>query len=120
MIKYLFLLLLLFNLSCKDKQLIDNTEETKITSIGISVTSKFIEQTDFQKEIITNGLVEALKKSEIRFKTSERIASIKVKNGQKVNRGQTLAVLDNKTIYYSFSPLPNLYKYNILTKKHRK
>lgn len=34
------------------------------------------------------GLVEALKKTDIRFNASERIANIYVKNGQKVSKGQ--------------------------------
>lgn len=95
----LLIFFLVFN--CNDKNKEESTEDfasTKIESQGISVTTKVIEPTNFKKEIIANGLVEALKKSEIRFKTSEHIASIKVKNGQKVNRGQTLAVLDNAVL----------------------
>jgi len=33
-----------------------------------------------------------LQKSDLQFKTSERLATIKVKNGQRVSQGQTLAV----------------------------
>ncbi|QNK77133.1 efflux RND transporter periplasmic adaptor subunit [Winogradskyella sp. PAMC22761] len=98
MSKFHYLLSFFLILNCNNKNSKDLKEvisSTKIESKGISVRTKVIEQTDFQKQIITNGVVEALQKSEIRFKTSERIASIKVKNGQKVDKGQTLAVLDN-------------------------
>ena len=94
-----FLLLLVFN--CNDTIKEEYSEESTSTGIGpqgLSVTTKVIKVADFNKEIIANGIVEALKKSEIRFKTSERIASIKVKNGQKVTKGQTLAVLDNAVL----------------------
>ena len=96
---YFFLLLLVFNCNNTNKEeSSENTALTKIESQGISVTTKVIEPTDFKKEIIANGLIEALQKSEIRFKTSERISSIKVKNGQEVSKGQTLAALDNAVL----------------------
>jgi RND family efflux transporter MFP subunit len=96
--KIALLLIFFLAFNCNDKNKEESTEDSALTKIelqGVSITTEVMEPTDFKKEIIANGLVEALKKSEIRFKTSERIAAIKVKNGQKVNRGQTLAVLDN-------------------------
>lgn len=101
MIKRFYFIFFIFILGCqnqKTNKALEEANSIKIESPGISITTKVIEITDFKKEIIANGLVEALKKSEIRFKTSERIASIKVKNGQKVNRGQALAVLDNAVL----------------------
>lgn len=97
-----FFLFSLLVFCCNGKTDIDaknvDIASTNIKSQGVSITTKVIEPTDFQKEIIANGLVEALQKSEIRFKTSERIAAIRVKNGQRVNKGQTLAVLDNAVL----------------------
>jgi len=96
--KYLSIILLFLIVSCVDEKPTEPTHEpanSSVSSSGISVTTKVIEQTEFQKQIIANGVVEALQKTEIRFKTSERISSIKVKNGQHVAKGQILAVLDN-------------------------
>lgn len=57
---------------------------------------------DFHKQIITNGKLRALKRSDIRFLSSGEIASINVINGQSVKRGQLLASLDitSATIRY--------------------
>lgn len=96
--KFLYCFLLLFAFNCNDKTKVKSLEEK--TSIEtkpqrIAITTKVIESKDFKKEITANGVVEALQKSEIRFKTSERISAIRVKNGQRVSKGETIAVLDN-------------------------
>ena len=97
---YFFSLLLV--IACDNEKTIDSTNEyntdSKIESNGITVTTYIIENQMFQKQIIANGVVSAFQKSEIRFKTNECIASIKVKNGQKVSKGQVLAVLDNAVL----------------------
>jgi len=95
------LLLFVITLACNTK--LDTEEETeepgaKIESPGVAVQTEKIVAQDFQKQIIANGKIEAKQKSELRFKTSERIASIKVRNGQKVSQGQVLAVLDTKMV----------------------
>jgi len=92
---YFFSLLLVFNCNNNTEKDQEDISFTKTESKGISVTTNVIKPKDFQKQIISNGLIEAIQKSEIRFKTSERISSIKVKNGQHVVKGQILAVLDN-------------------------
>ena len=85
--------------SCRDK-----LEEAKSNSNkphkreALLVNTIIAKNFDFQKQIIANGKIEALQKSELRFKTSERLSSIKVKNGQIVNRGQLLAHLDNEAL----------------------
>ncbi len=94
----LFLLILVL-CSCNTKETNVSQEQEKEIKIteneGVSVSTVVVEEQVFQKQIIANGTIEALKKTELRFKTSERIASLKVKNGDKVKKGQTLAVLDN-------------------------
>jgi RND family efflux transporter MFP subunit len=93
MIKKIGIFLLIIIFSCNksnNKNIIVNPINFKNIDVSSSIIS-----TEFQKQIISNGKIEALNKSELRFKTSERIALIKTTNGQKVNKGQTLAVLDN-------------------------
>ena len=95
-IKFLFIFTLFFNCNPpkeKDKQDLESVSNTY--SEGITVSVNVVKSIPFKKQIISNGNIEALQKTELRFKTSERISSIKVKNGQKVNKGQTLAILDN-------------------------
>lgn len=60
-----------------------------------SITTILAIDSIYKKQIISNGKIEALNRSELRFKISERLASIEVKNGQRVSKGQILAILDN-------------------------
>ncbi len=95
-IKFLLIIVTLFNCNSpkeKDKQ--DVESASNIYSEGITVAVDVVKSVDFKKQIISNGTIEALQKTELRFKTSERIASIKVRNGQRVSKGQTIAILDN-------------------------
>ncbi len=98
--KSIFLLGLLL-IACDDTDKSTASEEVAASTIqsnGITVTTSIIQPQVFQKQIIANGKVEALQKSELRFKTSERIASIRVKNGQRVTKGQIIATLDNTVL----------------------
>jgi RND family efflux transporter MFP subunit len=53
---------------------------------------------DFNKEIISNGKLIALKKADLKFRSSENVAAVFVKNGDRVEKGQTIAKLDNFTL----------------------
>lgn len=94
-IKFLFILTIFFSCNSPKEDKQDKVPSSSIRSEGTTVSVDVIIPIPFKKQIISNGNLEALQKTELRFKTSERIASIKVKNGQKVSKGQTLAVLDN-------------------------
>ena len=48
----------------------------------------------FEKELVSNGRLEALQKAKLRFKVSGELAKIFVSNGQRVKKGQLLARLD--------------------------
>lgn len=48
----------------------------------------------FKKELVSNGRLVALEKSELKFKVSEKLTGIYVKNGSYVRKGQLLASLD--------------------------
>ncbi|MBC8754294.1 efflux RND transporter periplasmic adaptor subunit [Kordia sp. YSTF-M3] len=88
-----------FFLSCSDTKETathdEKSEEAKRVSQQLSVQTTKIDSAIFQKQTMSNGVVEALQKSELRFKISERVASIHVKNGGFVTKGQVLATLDN-------------------------
>jgi multidrug efflux pump subunit AcrA (membrane-fusion protein) len=57
--------------------------------IDVQVLSK----STFTKEIISNGKLKSIRKSDLQFKLSEVITDIKVKNGSWVKQGQVLATL---------------------------
>ncbi|MCR8667463.1 efflux RND transporter periplasmic adaptor subunit [Aestuariibaculum sp. M13] len=95
-----FITLILLILSCKDKSInsvkLSNNKLLNNNKRNLNVS--IIKKVNFQKQIIANGKVVAQNKSELRFKTSERIASITVKNGQKIDQGKTIALLDNSLL----------------------
>ncbi len=62
-------------------------EITGVKAIGLSVS-------DFHHELISNGTVSARKKADLKFQTSEIVAEIYVKNGERVKKGQKIAALD--------------------------
>ncbi|MEP2169389.1 MAG: efflux RND transporter periplasmic adaptor subunit [Polaribacter sp.] len=53
-----------------------------------------LEKGVFKKELVSNGRLVALEKSELKFKVSEKLNRIYVKNGAFVKNGQLLASLD--------------------------
>jgi RND family efflux transporter MFP subunit len=53
---------------------------------------------DFNKEIISNGKLVAWQKADLKFRSSENVASVLVKNGEQVSQGQVIAKLENFTL----------------------
>lgn len=92
----------LFFLSCSDKNETTSLEEKgqEIARVveQLTVETIKIDSAVFQKQIMSNGIVEALQKSELRFKINERIANIHIKNGAYVHKGTVLASLDNEVL----------------------
>lgn len=58
------------------------------------VTVQVLERRSFSHELVSNGKVNARNKADLRFETSEVIAHIYVRNGDRVRKGQKLAELD--------------------------
>ena len=54
-----------------------------------------LKYSDFNKEIISNGKLAALSKADMKFRTSDNVASVMVKNGDRVKQGQIIARLEN-------------------------
>jgi len=53
-----------------------------------------LEYTDFNHELIANGVISAQNRADLKFQVPENIADIYVKNGMRVKKGQKLAQLD--------------------------
>lgn len=60
-----------------------------------------ISETEGTKELAYNGVVKPEEVKKISFKASGKIASIKVEKGQKVNKGDILAILDTKDLSFA-------------------
>jgi RND family efflux transporter MFP subunit len=53
-----------------------------------------LEAADFNHELIANGVLSARNRADLRFETSENVAEIYVRNGNRVAKGQKIAMLD--------------------------
>ncbi len=95
---YLITVVLLFSCQKGKKNQIEDSLTTTPVSKGVNVTTSNIHDKPFQTQLIANGKVEAIQKSELRFKINEQLATIQVKNGQEVVKDQVLASLENQLL----------------------
>lgn len=76
----------------------DKSEESGVMTVlpdEISeVRAMRLKYTDFNHELIANGVISAYNRADLKFQVSENIAAIYVKNGMRVKKGQKLAQLD--------------------------
>ncbi|MDD4819536.1 MAG: biotin/lipoyl-binding protein, partial [Flavobacteriales bacterium] len=81
--------------ACSDEK---EKEEGNVSQILASdepvVDVKVLKRGDFAYETISNGKIEASKKANMNFSSSEPVTEIFVVNGQKVSRGQKIATID--------------------------
>jgi len=82
--------------SCSSKK--DKTEEGSVSTVLPDKVDEVrvmrLEPADFNYELIANGTVSSRNKADLRFQLSENIAAIYVKNGDRVTKGQKIAMLD--------------------------
>ncbi|MDR3268374.1 MAG: efflux RND transporter periplasmic adaptor subunit [Tannerella sp.] len=71
----------------------EKTVETALPDMVSEVTVMTLASTDFQHELISNGKLSARRHVDLLFESAEPIATIHVKNGDRVSPGQTLAEL---------------------------
>ena len=79
------------------KNMEDESEKGVSTVLPMSkneVTVEILKRKAFNHELMSNGKISARGKADLRFETSEVIAHIYVKNGDRVQKGQKLADLD--------------------------
>ena len=95
-------LILTLVLGCQTNNTKDATVKKDIEVVTIpAVTIAIINESNFNRQIVSNGKIEAHQKSELRFNNGEKIIKVNVKNGQRVSKGQLLAyqediLLDNE------------------------
>jgi len=92
---YLFLSLLLTFVACTTKNSGENEESVeKILPAELAqVTVMTLQKTDFNHELISNGKLTARRYADLFFETTGLVASVEVKNGDRVKQGQVLATL---------------------------
>lgn len=94
---YLLCLTLATLTACSDKKKEDASKEgvaTVLPDTKNEVTTLILNKQPFHHELVSNGKVTAKGLADLRFESSEVVAHIYVKNGDRVQRGQKLAELD--------------------------
>ena len=93
---FLLLSCFLTILNCNKPKENQNTEVAKKNYLPDKneVNIMLLKSDIFKKELVSNGHLVALEKSTLKFKVSEKLKHIYVKNGDYVRRGQVLAKLD--------------------------
>lgn len=94
---YGFCLILSLSTACTDsikKEISEKGVETVLPDTKNEVSAMILKKRDFHHELVSNGKVNAGKKADLRFESSEVVAHIYVKNGDWVYKGQKLAELD--------------------------
>jgi RND family efflux transporter MFP subunit len=97
---YLLLFSLLF--ACQEDE--KNADKEALDSDQIKTENQIIVNTTvitnrvFQKQILANGIIEARHRSEMRFRQTDNIQKIAVKNGDVVQKNQLIAKLDQTNL----------------------
>ncbi|NDV66551.1 efflux RND transporter periplasmic adaptor subunit [Bacteroides sp. 224] len=94
---YYLLLIMLFLFSCSAEKKTEKAEETVSTVLPekkSEVTVVTLKKQTFNHELVSNGKITARGVADLRFQSSEIVAHIYVKNGDRVRKGQKIAELD--------------------------
>lgn len=101
----LFLAFILTTTSCSSSGKKSKEKEESISTVlpdeVNEVKAMLLVYSDFGQELISNGTATARKKADLRFLTSERVAAIYAKNGDRVQAGQKLAELEQLKLQYA-------------------
>lgn len=95
--RYLLCIAMALLTACSGTRKEADTEEgvaTVLPSDNNEVTVQALKRQTFDHELVSNGKVVAGLQADLRFETAEVVASIYVKNGDYVRKGQKLAELD--------------------------
>jgi len=81
----------------------DKNVSTVLPDETTEVRAMRLEFTDFYHELIANGVVSARNRADLRFQVTEVISAIYVKNGDRVTKGQKIAMLDQFKLQNAYS-----------------
>ncbi len=80
-------------LGCQSKENSTHLNDSTSPEVSSEVQVQTLKTSVFHQEIISNGVLSAANKSDLRFKVSETLEKVFVRNGQFVRAGQPLAEL---------------------------
>lgn len=113
------LILVLFSLSvlagCKN-QAAEQRELGRMNRFedqNIVVTEKAYKGTFF-REFESNGKLEAVRRAVLQYELEEEILTVDIRNGQRVEKGQTLSTLDGTNQRYSYDKACRMVEKNLL------
>ena len=89
--------------SCSKKAEQDDAVNSPRTSNLTNVSCIVLDKSNFHKQILANGKIEAHERSELRFKTNEQLANVYFSNGQTVLKGEIIATLENSLLKNSLN-----------------
>ena len=100
MYKALIVLILISFTGCQteNKQKKQQNKQ-ELQSKNIKVKTNIAVKSIFNKQILTNGIIKATKKTNLHFKNTGYLQHIYAKNGNLVKKGTLIASLDNKLLY---------------------
>lgn len=88
-------------LSCKnDKKTTDDVSSAKASFIAEKnlVDTMVLRRVDFNREVISNGNLKAVKRAELKFNTQGEIAEVFVRNGAAVSKGTPIVKLNEDNL----------------------
>ena len=92
--KLFALIILLFSLyACSDETADFDANQT-VRHEKTPVKIMLVKKENFYKELYSNGIIESTEMAELKFNTNGQIAELYIKEGQRVKKGEILAVLD--------------------------
>ncbi|WGH74116.1 biotin/lipoyl-binding protein [Tenacibaculum tangerinum] len=99
MLRVILLFFVVLLVSCQnEKKPSEEESQTTVSTEGVYVTVLPINTDTFNQQLIVNGKIHAIQKAELRFKTSNQLATVNVRNGEKVKHGRVIASLENELL----------------------
>lgn len=88
-----FLILVLLSCSNTEKKTAKDAEKRQYTEQQNPVDTIILQKETFRKELVNNGKLVALRKSELQFRVGEQLETLNIRNGDAVKAGQIIAEL---------------------------
>ena len=91
---YILISFLLYMFACKQNKQSENISKSTYLEDKNQVKIMVLQPDIFTKQLVSNGKLAALQKSDLQFMKNGRILSIKAKNGQRVKKDELIASIE--------------------------
>lgn len=97
--------ILLLGIGCTTRNTPGDPAANKLqpTEIKNPVQIIVLEETNFQKELISNGKLKARQKSVLKFDGSGELEKLRLRNGERVSKGEVIAMLKQDNFQHSLN-----------------